>query len=442
MEIRGDFKTFSKYVSLNVIGMIGLAVYILADTIFIANGIGEIGLAALNLAIPIFTLISGIGLLIGIGGATWYTILRAQEKEQSATSVFNHALTLASLLSLVFVVLGAIFSEELARLSGANDETLILTQTYLQVILLFSPFFIFNNMLVAFVRNDKNPKLAMTGMFVGSLFNIVMDYILIFTFEMGMLGAAIATGSTPIVSLMILSFHFKTPLNTFRIQKIQWHLHVFLKTIALGISAFITEISSGIVILIFNFVILRISGNIGVAAYGIIANISFVVIAIYTGMAQGIQPIVSHLFGLGHYRDMRRILQYGVIVSLLLAFTIYLFVTLGSDPLIDLFNRNQNPDLHGMAEEGLMIYFIGFFFAGFNMISIAYLSAIERAGIAFKLSIVRSFVLIVPIIIVLAQWLMMTGVWLSFVLTEAIMMGIIIWQIAREKKKDKRLRNA
>lgn len=418
--------------------MIGLSVYILADTLFIANGVGEAGLTALNLALPVFTFILGIGLLVGIGGATWYTILRAQGKEQSATSVFNHALILGVIISLVLIGIGLIGSDWISKVLGADPLVIDMTSIYIKVILLFAPFFIFNNMLVAFIRNDNNPKLAMAGMFVGSFANILLDYIFIFTFDMGMFGAALATGVTPLVSLGLLSFHFKTVQNTLSLQKIKWEIFIFWKMCTLGISAFITEISSGVVLLVFNIIILRIAGNTGVAAYSIIANVAFVVLAIFTGMAQGIQPIVSHLFGLGKFREMKRIFIYGVMLSVLTATILYLIVFSTSDQLIGLFNKDNSETLASIAQLGLTIYFMGFFFAGFNMIAIAYLSAIEQAGIAFRLSIIRAFVLIVPIILVLAYLFEMRGVWLSFVVTEAVTSCIIIWQLIRFNQKNKK----
>ncbi|WP_067841794.1 MATE family efflux transporter [Amphibacillus sediminis] len=429
MEIRGDFQTFFKYVSLNIMGMIGLSIYILADTLFIANGVGEVGLAALNLALPVFTVMSGIGLMLGIGGATWYTILKAQGKRQSATNVFNHALILGTILSGLILLLGLVGSDYLSHLLGADAETLPLTNSYLKVIMLFAPFVIFNNLLTGFIRNDQNPKLAMLGMLVGSLANILLDYLFIFSFDMGMLGAALATGATPIISIMILSIHFKSPKNSLTLQKITWKVRVFTKIASLGISAFITEISTGVVILVFNMVILSLAGNVGIAAYGIIANIAFVVVAIFTGMAQGIQPIVSYLFGQLKYDEMKKILRYGITFASLLTIIIYGTLTLGSDTLIGFFNRDNNLALTEIAQTGIYLYFIGFIFAGFNIIAIAYLSAIEQPRTAFWLSTLRSFVLIIPVIFLLSLLLDMTGVWLSFVVTEALTSSIVMWQL-------------
>lgn len=427
MEIRGDFKTFSKYVSLNVAGMIGTSVYVLADTLFVANGIGETGIAALNLALPMFSLIQGLGFMLGVGGATWYSILRAQNKQEEATKVYNHTLIFAGTLSLIIFLFGLFGSETIAQLLGANHATAEMTNTYLKVIMLFSPSFIFNNLLVAFIRNDKNPKLAMSAMLLGSLLNVVFDYIFIFPLGMGMFGAALATGATPIFSILLLSIHFKSDVNTLRFEKVKIKLAKLWRILTLGVSSFITEMSSGIVMLVFNIIILGIAGNVGVAAYGIIANIAIIAVSIFTGVAQGIQPIISHLFGLKKQTDLKRSLSYSLITILLLGTFIYLVVGLGSHEIIGFFNRDNNPVLADIANRGLLIYFVGILFAGFNMIAIACLSAVEQAGIAFRFSIIRSVLLIVPLAFVLAHFFDMTGVWLSFVLTEGITAGFILW---------------
>jgi len=428
MEIRGDARTFTRYVSSNVIGMVGISIYILADTLFVANGLGELGIAALNLALPIFTVINGLGFLFGVGGATWYTILRAQDKQRKARDVFNQTLVFVGLISLVIILLGLFGSESIARLVGTNHETFAMTNTYLKVIMLFSPFFILNNMMVSFIRNDGNPKLAMLGMLVGSLANVVLDYIFIFPLEMGMFGAALATGATPILSLLLLSLHFKQEKNSLYLQKGKIKLEQFWKIITLGISAFITEISSGVVMLVFNMLILGLTGNIGVAAYGVIANMAMIVVAIFTGIAQGTQPIISHLFGLKKTREIKRILVYGFSTSFILSGLIYLIILFGSDVIIGFFNRDNSQALADIASTGLLIYFIGMFFAGINIIAISSLSAIEQGGIAFRFSLLRSIVLIIPIAFVLAHYFNMVGVWSSFVLTEVLTLGLIIWQ--------------
>lgn len=435
LDIKGDFRTYSKYVSLNVAGMIGTSVYILADTLFVANGIGETGIAALNLALPVFSLVQGLSFMLGIGGATWYSILRAQNKHEEATKSYNQTLLFGALISFVIILLGLFGSESITKLVGANQETFTMTNTYIKVIMLFSPFFIFNNLLVAFIRNDRNPKLAMTAMLLGSLINIIFDYIFIFPLNMGMFGAVLATSCTPIFGLMLMSTHFKRAENSLRLTKIKLKLKSFWAIIKLGISSFISEMSSGIVMFIFNILILGIAGNVGVAAYGVISNLAIIAIAIFTGVAQGIQPIISHIFGLRNSKLLNRNLIYGLITSLSISVLLYLIIGMSSEQLISFFNRDNNMILAEIAKEGLLIYFVGMFFAGFNIIAIACLSAMDQSGLAFRFSILRSVILIVPLSFVLANSFDLTGVWASFVLTEAITSVLISWQLYRSNKQ-------
>ena len=170
-------KDFSKYVSLNILGMIGVSFYILADTYYIAKALGATGIAALNFAIPVFSIILGIGLMIGIGGAARFGILKSRNKHKEAEAVFAGALKLGTLAGLLFAVLGLFGSKALSSILGADAVTLPLTHAYMATIMVFAPFFILNNTVLAFVRNDNNPRLAMLAMIGGSVSNVILDYI-------------------------------------------------------------------------------------------------------------------------------------------------------------------------------------------------------------------------------------------------------------------------
>ena len=198
---------FLKYVSLNVIGTIGLSCYILADTFFVSKALGDIGLASLNFSISIFSIMQGIGLMIGIGGATDYSI-KKQQRDNSNNTAFTYSLVMGAVMSLIFIIIAIFFIEPLSKFLGADKITLPLTKTYLTTILSFSPFFILNNILLAFIRNDNDPKLSMIAMLVSSFSNIILDYVFMFPFSMGIFGAAFATALSSIISLGILSIHF------------------------------------------------------------------------------------------------------------------------------------------------------------------------------------------------------------------------------------------
>ena len=176
-----NFREFAKYASLNTLGMVGLSLYILADTFFISKGLGANGLTALNLALPIYNLVHGAGLMLGMGGATRYSIVVSRGDRERGNEAFTATMMLMAAFSLVFMALGLFFFRgQITTLLGADPEVYEMTRTYLKVILLFSPAFISNEIFLGFVRNDGNPRLATICMLMGSLFNIVFDYIFIF----------------------------------------------------------------------------------------------------------------------------------------------------------------------------------------------------------------------------------------------------------------------
>ncbi|MCQ5131263.1 MATE family efflux transporter [Butyricicoccus faecihominis] len=411
MQTQNLNREFGRYVTLNIFGMIGLSCYILADTFFIARGTGANGLAALNIAIPAYSVMHGTGLMIGVGGATRYSVCRAQGDGAAADRTFTHAVLLALLVSAVFLALGAFFSAPLARLLGANDAIFAMTRTYLQTLLCFGPFFVLNNVCVAFVRNDGAPGLAMFGMLFGSFANIVLDYLFIFPCGLGIFGAALATGASPILSMLVLSRHFKTPARGFHFRKTPVRPRLFGAICAPGLSSLVGELSTGFVLLLFNLVILRLAGNMGVAAYGIVANLSIVAISIFTGIAQGTQPLLSGCYGRGEQASLGLLVRRAAVLALLIASALYAVVFLFAGPLAAAFNSEGSAALTALAVPGLRIYFGGLWFCGVNIIAAAFFSAVGRPVWGFLLSLMRGLIVIVPVLLTLSYLFGMTGVW-------------------------------
>ena len=433
------FKEFAKYTSLNVLGMIGLSCYILADTFFVSKGLGANGLTALNLAIPIYSFINGSGLMLGMGGATKYSILKSQDRDKEANHAFTNTLLITLGLALVFFSIGIFLSGTITRLLGADEVIFKMSKTYLQVILLFAPMFMLNNVLLCFVRNDGAPQLSMLAMLGGSLSNIILDYVFIFPCNMGIFGAVFATGLAPIISMLILSPYFFKKKNQFHFIKCKLSGKLISSTISSGLPSLITEVSSGIVIIVFNKIILGLEGNIGVAAYGVIANLSLVVISIYTGVAQGIQPILSRSYGAGDRKNIQQILRYALITVLVISGAVYSIVFFGADQIANIFNSEHNALLQSIAVTGLKVYFTACVFAGFNIILSVYFTSTEHARPAHIISILRGFAIIIPMAFLLSSIGDMIGVWLTFPATELIvaLIGLTLYLISKRQLSKK-----
>lgn len=430
---------YFKYVSLNVLGMAALSCYILADTFFVSRGLGADGLTALNLAIPVFNLVNGTGLMLGVGGGAKYAVSKSRGDSNAQNKVFTNTLFLAAVFSAVFLAAGIFFSKSITAALGADSAVFNMTNTYLKVILLFSPAFILNNIFIAFIRNDGDPKLSMAGMITGSLSNVLLDYIFIFPLDMGIFGAVFATGLSPVISMCVLSMHKIKRKNDFHIVKTPPAPKLGGNICALGIPSLVSELSSGIVIIVFNTIILNIAGNTGVAAYGVVTNISLVVIAVYTGAAQGMQPLVSEAHGRGDGKSELKFFKYAVITVFVICAVIYPVVFFFSEQIAAVFNSENNDRLQQIAAQGLKLYFTGALFAGFNIVAAMFFTARETPLPAHIISILRGLVLIVPAAFILAQLFGITGVWLSFTASEAVcaVCAVVLLTVFTSKKKTK-----
>lgn len=229
-----------------------------------------------------------------------------------------------------------------------------------------------NYAFTAFARNDSAPAIAMLGSIAGSMFNIVFDYVFMFPAGLGLTGAALATAFCPLVTMIICSTHYLGKHNQvgfhFRAPSL---LHL-IACCQLGVSAFVGEISSAVIAIVFNFLLLGLAGNVGVAAYGVTANLSVVAMCLFNGLAQGTQPLISESYGKGDHTQSRQFLTWGVIACLIVEALILVLTWSMTDPLIQIFNQEQNAELLHYAHSGLRLYFLGFLFAGINILLVAY----------------------------------------------------------------------
>lgn len=417
---RQRVREFAKYASASVLGMVAVSVYILADTFFVSARLGETGLAALNLAIPAYNIIHGVGLLFGVGGSTRYAVCRSRGDERGAHEVFSHTLLPLAFFSVLFCVLGAFFAAPLATLLGADEQTHAMTEVYLRVLLLFSPAILFNDFFLCFLRNDGAPRLAMCAMIVGSFANILLDYVFLFPCGMGMFGAVFATGMSPLLGVGIALVYCFRGKSGFRLLPPRPSLHRLVDSFLLGFPAFVEQFSSAVVIFAFNALLYGLIGNTGVAAYGVTANLSLVVVAVFSGVGQGTQPLLSRAHGREDAAGERACFLLALGTSLFFSLALYAAVFFFAEPIADLFNREHDPALREIAAQGLRLYFLGAPFAAFNVIVCAAFSATERALPSHAVALARGLVFLLPAAFALAAAAGVAGVWLSYPLAEGL----------------------
>lgn len=377
-------KRFTRYVTQSVAGMIGISVYVLADTFFISVYSGADGLAVLNLILPVYGLIYAIGAMIGIGSATRYAISRAKGK--NTEHYFVQSVTWSILAAVPFMLIGIFIPDKALALLGADAGLIGLGRNYVRIILIATPFFMSNYTFTAFARNDGAPSIAMIGSISGSIFNIIFDYI-------------------------------------------------FMFPVGLGFSAFVGELSSGVIAIVFNFLILGIAGNMGVAAYGVVANLSIVAFAIFNGLAQGAQPLISESYGKGQPTQVRKLLKWSLLVCLAVEALTQLIIWTSTDTLISIFNSENNVQLLNYAHTGLRLYFLGFIVAGINIVLVAYFSAVDEPKIAIVGSFLRGIVAIVICAVILAKLFGLDGIWISLLTAETVTFLTILFLAYKDRRK-------
>ena len=424
-------KQFFKYVSQNIFGLLGTSCYILADTYFIAQAAGTDGVTLLNLCLPIYNLIFAFGSMIGLGAATRYAILRAQG-DARAQRYFSNAIFSVCILAVPFMLVGIFRPDGLLRLMGGDVDIVALGMNYARIFLMFTPFFMCNYVVASFVRNDGDPSLAMVATLSGSLFNVVFDYIFIFPMGLGLPGAALATAISPILSIAVCSAHFIKKSNTITFVRKAPSVKLLAQSCQLGISGFVGELSSGVTTTVFNFLLLRLAGNVAVAAYGVVANFALVATAIFNGVAQGAQPLVSQCYGKNEMAGARKLLLLGCGTALGLAALLYGVVFGYTDALTALFNSENSALMAEFAHSGMRIYFVGYFFAGCNIVAAGYLGAVNRPAEASITSLCRGMVAIVVCSLVLSALFGMNGVWAAFPVSEAITLALTVFLLKRK----------
>ncbi|WP_300349495.1 MATE family efflux transporter [Clostridium sp.] len=423
-----------KYMIPSVTGMLGLSVCILFDTMFIGHKLGDLGLAALNIALPTYNIYNAIGLAIGVGGATTLSIALGQKKNHKVNRIFTSAVFAAIIFCLIINILEFFFLDKIVYMLGASEATFKLARDYLKVILTFNSAFIFASSFIVFVRNDKEPKLAMYAVIASNTTNIILDYVFIYILNMGMFGAALATSIGQFMALGVLSIHFIKKNNSMHLELSGINLGHIGRVLRNGVPSFLTEISAGFVIFIFNIVIYKFEGDLGVSAYGIITNIVLIFVAIFNGVSQGVQPLISVNYGAGKEERVIEFLSLTRKIAFILG---VIFLSLGllfPDEMIFIFTNDRGRLLE-ITKRGIYLYFIAFLFNGLNMVNVAYLQAVEKSKESSLLSSLRGLIFIIVFIMILPRFLGVEGVWLTIPSAEFITLLLFIFFEFIMKKK-------
>lgn len=410
---------YRKYLIPTLISMLSNSLYCLVDVYFISQGSGSLGLAALNIAMPIYTMYSCIGLLFGVGASTIMAIAEGARDPMTRNRAFSMCVGMMAILGAAFTVIGLVWIEPFAYLLGSSEELLPYVLEYMVPIQCTSMIFIFMYASSLLLRADHNPRLAMIAMLVGNISNMILDYVFVMVFHMGIEGAAIATAISPCITVTIASLHFRSSKRSIKLVSHWYSFDLLKRMIANGLGSGVMELSAGLVILIFNSVILSISHAQMLAAYAIITNIAYVCKGLLNGFAQAAQPLISTNHGAGIQERVRGSLACCVRYAFVFSISLYLIFLL-FPRLIAMPFSSGDEALIDLAEEGIRFYFSSLPCLALNTMIMYYFQAVEQGKLSTILALCKGVIFVLLGLLLLVPFFYMRGVWLTMTFAEGL----------------------
>lgn len=415
-------KLLVKYLAPSIMSLLVTALYVIVDGIFVGRGTGQSGLAAINIAYPIINISNALSLMVGVGGSTLMSIYSKNKRIKNL--FFTYIIILVIFFYFILNIIVFLSGDKLLYFAGSSENLLPLAKTYLYTVAIGVIFIMLSTALAPVIRNNRAPALAFFSMIVGAFINIILDYIFIMKFNWGIFGAAFATVIGQAFSFLSMLLYFLSARSDLKLKFNKFKRKIFTKILSLGFSSFIVEFAVAIILIFFNKKFMYYGGEIAVSAFCIVAYIFFIFRMTYTGIAQGIQPIVSYNYGIRRVDRMEKCFKIAHIINLCLAFIFFIFVNIFPEEITKIFNSNE--ELVELTVHGLRLYVIAVFFLGGNLVNISYLQAKNRAKSAILISLMSSFVFLMLYINILPIFIGLDGIWLAFPISDFTTLVITI----------------
>lgn len=422
-----------------IIGMLVNAIYNVVDRIFIGNapGLGAVGIAGITISYPVTLVLMAISLMVGVGGATRFSIALGQKKHKEAAIYQGNAIILTVIFGLIFMVFGNLFVNSLLVMLGSSDRVLPYARDYLSIVLYGAVFQCVTMCGNNFSRAQGNPKNAMISQLIGAGFNIVFDYILIIKFNMGMQGAALATIGGQFLSMIwqLCYLCSNRSLIKLDLQHIKIRISFALDIIRTGIPAFLMQMANSVLNFILNSSLGTYGGDVAISAVGIITSFQTICQMPLTGLMQGQQPLISYNYGAQKIDRVKETLKYSIIGGTIIALLGFLAVELFPKTIILMFNNE--PEVVELGTRAIRIWFICLPLLGAQIMSANYFQCIGKIKVASVLNLLRQVIVLIPMILILSSLIGLDGIFIAVPIADLTAFLITIFLFIKSIRKIK-----
>lgn len=389
-----NLKSLCRYIFPAMGGLFATYLYNVVDGIFVGQGVGSAALGAVNIGVPFITFAVATAAMFPMGGGTVVAIRMGREDKEGANHAFMTAFLLTLLASLLLTLIGMAFCRQIVDLSGGRTLSHTMRDMaadYLFYYCAFSVPMLMSTCLSVFVRNDGSPALSFAGMCVGAGANIFLDWLFIFPMDMGVIGAAIASGLGQVFAVAVLLSHFVRRQGSLRFRRFHLSGALAVKICKRGVPEAASQLTTPVTALCYNLMLARLVGDIGVSTFSVLSFIYSLVNAILSGTAQGLQPLWGLCYGEQDADGMNLYFRWGIRINAILSVVIYVLLFLFAEPVIQIFNRD--PELVQNASAALSLFGLSFIPMALNLIYTAFLYSTKRTLQADAISLSRGVVL-------------------------------------------------
>lgn len=402
----------------SVFMIICTSIYSIVDGFFVSNFVGKTPFAAINLIMPILMLVGTVGLMVGTGGCAIVSKAMGESRHKQANQYFSMLIYAAFVFGLLVSIIGFLLIRPIAEALGAKGDLLENCVVYARILFCSMPFFILQFAFQIFFVAAGKPGLSLKVNIFAGLANALLDYILIVIFPFGLAGAAVATAVGQLIGgLFPVLYFIKNNDSSLRFTKVKLDGGVLLRTCINGSSEMVTNLSTSVVSILYNVQLMKLEGENGVAAYGIIMYVNIIFMAIFLGYSLGSAPIVSYHYGAENHSELKNLFRKSMILLAVSGVILVVWSEIFSKPLVAIF-ASKDPELFVMTTRGFRIYALAFLVMGFNTWGSAFFTALNNGVISAAISFLRTLVFEIFIILTLPIFFGIDGIWLSIVVAE------------------------
>lgn len=429
------YRRLLRFVISPVLMMICTSFYSIVDGFFVSNYVGKTPFAALNLVFPVCMAFGTVGIMIGTGGSAVVSKTLGEGKREEANRYFSMLVYFSIGLSLILSVIGFVFARPISIALGASGELLEGSVLYSRCLILALTPFVLQNVFQSFFVTAEKPGLSLRISIAAGITNVVLDYLFIAVFGWGLAGAAFATGIGQVVGGILPLFYFAGKNDSLlRLTKAKLEWKIILKTFGNGSSEMVTNLSASIINILYNFQLMKLAGENGIAAYGIIMYVNFAFMAIYLGYAIGSSPVVGYHYGAGNHEELKNLRRKSMVLMGGAGILMTVLAEILTVPLVTIF-ANYDAELFAMTCHGFRLYALAFLAMGLNVWGSAFFTALGNGLISAAISFLRTLLFQIVMVLVLPLLLGIDGIWLAIGAAELLALMVTATFLIANRKK-------